>query len=81
MRHTKARIDVILRRHEELLDTVDAFARSKSPGYFSSGEEITFTDTEIKWKVNTSCHCHPTMQWSIIGTIDEFVEWCKKHNY
>lgn len=81
MKYTELRVNAILQRHENLIDTAKRFADYKIPHGHRHGNDLRFVDDSIEWEVNTSCHCHPTYERQVVGTIKEFLEWCSKHNY
>jgi len=73
MKMTPKRVDTILTRYNELLDC----AKQAVSGY-----EVRFDDDgNIEEYVNTSCHCHPTMQWQQVMSKEKFLEYIQQKGW
>lgn len=80
MKMTPIKIETILRRYNDLVDSANTFVNEKNNG-FGCGT-IRFDDNgNIENEINTSCHCHPEYKWVVAATKEEFSGWLTKHGW
>jgi hypothetical protein len=77
MKLNEKRISAVLERHEQIMNLVEQFAKSKTTKTFCGDIRIQYGSSIEEYR-NTACHCHPEYQWQQIGSMEEFYEWLKK---
>lgn len=78
MNFTKRLIEKTLTDYENLVELADRYVEEAYPN--TRRGAIKFEYGYVYEYVNTSCHCHPEMEWSQRGSVEDFSAWVQKKN-